>query len=113
MTSPSVNALVDHDKVRQWAEGRHAAPARVLPSADHPDADELTFSFRQNRDGGGVELLTWDEWLSRFDDDRLALLVLDQERTGLSSKYFRLVSREDLPSGMVGGGGTPPQRQGT
>lgn len=112
MTSPSVDALVDHDEIRQWAEERHAAPARVMPSADHPDADELTFSFRQNRDGGGVELLDWEEWLSRFDDEGLSLLVLDRERTGLRSRYFRLVPREDLPSDMAGGDGPPAPRPG-
>lgn len=108
MTSPSVNALVDHDDIRQWAEQRNAAPARVMPDADHPDADELTLSFRQNREGGGVELLTWEEWLSRFENEGLALLVLDQERTGLRSMYFRLTSRADLPADMTDPEGHAP-----
>lgn len=48
---------------------------------------------------GSLEQIEWDEWLEKFDENGLALLVQDQTARGQKSNFNKLVNRETAEAG--------------
>jgi hypothetical protein len=46
-----------------------------------------------------LEQIEWDEWLEKFDENGLALLVQDQTARGQKSNFNKLVKRETAEAG--------------
>lgn len=98
--------LTDREEIRDWAAARMGSPAFIDQSSipgGSPDPI-LTILFDQHayqdRDegpdplpsAGGVELSDWDEWLSRFEQEELALVVAKEE-PGRKDSFFEIVRR--------------------
>jgi hypothetical protein len=47
-----------------------------------------------------LEPIEWDEWLEKFDESNLALLVQDKLARGSRSNFNKLVSRENAQTGQ-------------
>lgn len=96
--------LTDHQAIRDWAAARMAVPALVDISPEGGMQPMLRLVFDQvayqDQDqperppnAGGFELVEWDEWLSLFDDKKLALVVNDATRE-TRDDYYELVRRD-------------------
>jgi len=77
--------LIDHNEVRAWVAARAGYPAIISIPDGHSGFQtrlRLTFGQRQlheqgagNDAIGGVELVPWVEWLTEFENQKLALRV--------------------------------------
>lgn len=100
--------LTDREEIRDWAAARMGSPAFIDQSST-PGGNPnpiLTILFDQpayqdQDDGperlpsmGGPELVDWDDWLDRFEQERLALVVAKEE-PGCKDSFFEIVRRAD------------------
>ena len=84
--------LVDHDSIREWADAHGARPARVQGTGGSHDPGILRLETPiENEDG--LDRISWEEWLRKFDAAGLALLVDEDEDH--PSTYNRFVKRSD------------------
>jgi hypothetical protein len=97
--------LTDHEQIRSWAAARMGAPAIVdiSPSSGVQPMLRLVFDqiAYQDQDrperpqnAGGMELVEWDEWLTLFDENELALVV-NEDRPGIRENFYELVRKGD------------------
>lgn len=84
----------DHGQIRRWVETHHGVPAAIRGTGgDNEGVLGLDFSEEQNGvRTEGVEHITWDEWLARFDEANLALLYNEGEDSE-NGRLFRIVRR--------------------
>jgi hypothetical protein len=76
---------IKHDKIRAWAEARGATPARVRGTSD-------ALKLKIGEDEAYWDPISWDEWLSVFDEKELAFVF---EEPGFANKIVRRNGRED------------------
>ncbi|HEY4678495.1 MAG TPA: hypothetical protein VIJ01_15120 [Candidatus Angelobacter sp.] len=89
---------MDHDEIRQWAEDRNARPACVRGTGGSEDVGMIRLDFPGFSGEKSLEHIEWDEWLQKFDESGLALLVQDTTADGQRSNFNKLVSRETAES---------------
>jgi len=94
--------LTDREDIRQWAIARGGNPMLM----ETPDGTrsrtllQLTFGqYELNTDGnegpdrlGGFQLVSWDEWFTALDENKLALRVSDDPAGGNEAE-FEFVAR--------------------
>jgi hypothetical protein len=86
--------ITDHDEIRQWAEARDARPACVKGTGGPGDAGMIRLDFPGYSGADSLQPISWDEWFTQFDANRLALLVQDTTASGEESHFNKLVSRQ-------------------
>ncbi len=94
MAGRQQRVLTDHDEIREWAEGRNASPACVRGTGSGGDVGMIRLDFPGYSGETSLEHIDWDEWLGKFDQNSLALLVEDTTAGGQKSNFNKLVSRE-------------------
>ncbi|KKB86249.1 hypothetical protein VW29_03305 [Devosia limi DSM 17137] len=94
--------LTDREDIRQWAIARGGNPMLM----ETPDGTrsrtllQLTFGqYELNTDGnegpdrlGGFQLVSWDDWFTALDENKLALRVSDDPAGGNEAE-FEFVAR--------------------
>lgn len=96
--------LTDHEDIRDWAAARMGAPAVVDVSPEAGTQPMLRLVFDQiayeDQDmperpinAGGVELVEWDDWFAIFDEQKLALVVAE-DQPGLRENFYEIVRGE-------------------
>ena len=80
----SAQPVTDHDQIRRWAEKHGGRPAKVETQGE---GGILRLDF-QEKDENLTEI-GWDEFFQIFDDNDLALLLLD----GPESRFNKFVAR--------------------
>jgi len=90
-------ATTDHDTIRKWAEERGGHPAAVTATKGDDGAGILRIEFDERTERGGDELtpISWEEFFDTFEDRGLAFLYQDKTKDGQTSRFFKLVSRDD------------------
>jgi hypothetical protein len=83
--------LTGHDEIRQWAEERKASPACVRGTGGSKDIGMLRLDFPGYSGETSLEHIEWDEWFSKFDEKKLALLV--EGEGGKAPNFNKLVAR--------------------
>ncbi len=86
--------LTDHDQIRRWAEERDAQPACVRGTGSEEDVGMIRLDFPGYSGETSLEPIDWDEWLQKFDENNLALLVEDQTARGEQSNFNKIIGRE-------------------
>jgi ferritin-like metal-binding protein YciE len=86
--------LTDPEEIRQWAEERGAKPAVVKGTGSGEDIGMLRLEFPGWGSDEKLQPIDWDEWLEKFEDRGLALIVEDETASGQKSNFNKLVSRE-------------------
>lgn len=97
------HALMDHDEIQQWAEERDAVPSCVRGTGEKGDIGMLRLNFPGYSGEESLEEISWDDWLEKFDERGLALLVQDTTAGGEKSNFNKLVSRETANQKSKGG----------
>jgi hypothetical protein len=85
--------LVDHESIKEWADAHDARPARVQGTGGAQDPGILRLATPIEHEDG-LDRISWDEWLRKFDASGLALLVEDDE-SEQHSTYNRFVKRPE------------------
>jgi hypothetical protein len=101
-SSASARVLTDHDEIRQWAEQRDAQPACVQGTGGRGDVGMIRLDFPGYSGEGSLNPISWDDWLSKFDESNLALLVQDETADGETSNFNKLVNRDNAKSSSRG-----------
>jgi hypothetical protein len=81
--------LFDRNSIREWADAHGAKPAR-LHGTGGTDAGILRLETSLDPEDG-LDHISWDEWLRKFESTGLALVVDD---TDPSSTFNQFVLRE-------------------
>ena len=89
----SAHPLTDHSQIRQWADERGASPACVRGTGSETDPGMLRLDYPGYSGEESLQSITWDEWFSAFDSNKLALLVQDETSDGETSHFNKLVAR--------------------
>lgn len=93
------HATIQHEEIRGWAEQRGGRPAQVKGTGD-PGLIRLDFPY-----GGGaenLELISWDEWFDKFDNEGLAFLYQEETAAGEQSNFNKLVNRDSVRKQIEG-----------
>jgi hypothetical protein len=93
---PQTKVTTDHDAIRQWAEIRGGRPAAVRSTYQKGNAGIIRIEFPDapNADDEALEPISWDEFFTKFDEARLALLYQEETASGERSNFNKLVGRE-------------------
>jgi len=109
-TSASSRPLTDHEEIRSWAEERGAHPACVRGTGNRGDVGMIRLDFPGYTGEDKLEEISWDDWLEKFDERGLALLVQEETTRGQRSNFNKLVSRET--AGVSKGSASSSRRSG-
>ncbi len=82
--------ITNHDEIKRWVESRGGRPARVRATAGD-GGGILRIDFREPDQG--LEEISWDEFFTIFDRNRLALLEQDKTAAGATSRFAKFVDR--------------------
>src|SRR5579864_3373136 len=94
--------LTDHDEIRNWAEERDAQPACVRGTGSEEDVGMIRLDFPGYSGETSLEPIEWDEWLQKFDENNLALLVEDETAGGEQSNFNKIIGRETAAAASQG-----------
>jgi len=83
--------LVDHESILEWADAHGARPARVQGTGASRDPGILRLEVPVDTEDG-LDRISWDEWLRKFDAAGLALVV---EETDPRSSFNKFVKRPE------------------
>jgi hypothetical protein len=100
--------LTDHDEIRRWAEERDAQPACVRGTGSEEDVGMIRLDFPGYGGETSLEPVEWNEWLQKFDDNNLALLVEVETAGGEQSNFNKIIGRE---TAAAQGQGRKPSRR--
>lgn len=84
----------DHDEIRNWVEQRGGRPARVKGTETKSgSAGLLRIDYPGFSGEDSLEEITWEEFFTGFDENRLAFLYQEQTKDGSESRFSKLVER--------------------
>lgn len=104
--------LTDHDEIRSWAEERDAKPSCVKGTGDEGDIGILRLDFPGYSGGDSLQEIEWDDWLEKFNERGLALLVQETTADGQQSNFNKLISRRGNSASASGRGRSTGSRGG-
>jgi hypothetical protein len=87
------HTTTDHDEIRRWVEDHDGKPASVKGTGSDGDPGILRIDFPGGSGSESLELMDWDEWFEKFDENNLAFLYQEQKADGSDSTFFKLVER--------------------
>jgi hypothetical protein len=91
--SKEAQTTTDHATIRRWAEERGGRPAAVAETHSDKDAGILRIDFGEEDEG--LEEISWEQFFEKLDSSNLAFLYQDEAKGGGTSRFFKLVRRED------------------
>ncbi len=81
----------DHAAIRRWAESRGGRPASVKETGDGgPGVLRIDFGPELAE---GLELITWDAFFAKFDNEHLGFLHQEETEDGVPSRFHKFVDR--------------------
>ena len=92
--------LIDHDRIREWADARGAKPACVKGTGGRGDVGMIRLDFPGYSGAESLQKISWAEWFRQFDENGLALMVQDTRRGGQPSNFSKLVSRSTVAGAL-------------
>lgn len=86
----STKVTTDHEEIQQWVEERGGRPSRVKGTNEENGSGVLVIDYPGYSGEETLEAITWDEFFEGFEENQLAFLYEDEEK----SRFSKLVSRE-------------------
>ncbi|WP_420393487.1 hypothetical protein [Acuticoccus sp.] len=84
----------DRDRIRAWAEARGGRPAVVSATAgDKRPGALLRFDFAGK--SKGLDDTSWDEFFKVLDDNKLAVLLQENTKSGNTSRFAKFVDAQE------------------
>ena len=89
------STTADHEEIRRWAEERGGRPATVRSTVgEGHEAGIIRIDFPGCSGGDSLEEITWDEFLEKFEESKLALVYQETMAYGTKSNFNKLVARD-------------------
>jgi hypothetical protein len=88
------SSITDHDEIRRWAEERGAQPACVRNTGSRNGVVILRLELPSSSSKQALEMIEWNEWFEKFEEQGLALIHQETLANGKKSNFSKLVSRE-------------------
>lgn len=85
--------MTDHEETRNWAEEHGAIPKCVKGTGGRGDVGMIRLESPRSSSEESLEGISWGEWLEKFDENDLALMVQDTTARGQKSNFNKLVKR--------------------
>ena len=82
----------DHQVIKQWAEARNGMPARVIGTAVKGDEGILRIHFPQFSKNDDLEEISWEDFFTDFEADKLDFLYQEKKADGETSTFHKLVA---------------------
>jgi hypothetical protein len=100
MSTKSSRVTIDHEEIREWAETRCGRPSMVTGTGKGEGTGILRIDFPGYSGRGTLEPISWDEFFTKFEESKLAL-VYSAHAHGHRSNFNKLIAREtvDLETG--------------
>jgi len=83
----------NHDEIRRWVEERGGHPARVKDTESKNSPGLLRIDYPGYSGGDSLEEISWDEFFTGFDDNKLAFLYQEKTKDGKVSRFSKLIER--------------------
>lgn len=87
------NQTHNHQTIREWAEARNGVPARVIGTAVKGDEGILRIHFPQFSKSEDLEEISWEDFFSDFDQEKLDFLYQENKANGEPSTFHKFVAR--------------------
>ena len=96
--SAESKTTTDHDEIRSWVEERGGHPARVKNTERGDSAGLLRIDYPGFSGGDSLEMISWDEFFTGFDENNLAFLYQEKTKDGKESRFSKLIDRSSAES---------------
>jgi len=83
----------NHDEIRRWVEERGGHPARVKDTESKNSPGLLRIDYPGYSGGDSLEEISWDEFFTGFDDNKLAFRYQEKTKDGKVSRFSKLIER--------------------
>jgi hypothetical protein len=84
----------NHDEIRKWVDAHKGRPVAVKDTGRKNDPGVLRIDFPGGAGSESFDELSWDEWFTKFDENKLAFLYQEEKADGSDSTFFKLVNRD-------------------
>jgi len=84
----------NHSTIQKWAEERNGVPAKVKGTEKNGDEGILRIHFPDNSKSSDLEEISWEDFFSDFDKDKLDFLYQEEKADGETSTFHKFVNRE-------------------
>jgi len=91
--SSESKTTTDHDEIRRWVEERGGHPARVKDTEGDDSTGLLRIDYPGYSGENRLEKISWDEFFTGFDDNKLAFLYQEKTKDGKVSRFSKLIER--------------------
>ena len=92
--SSESKVTTDHDEIRQWVEERGGHPARVKDTETKKSPGVLRINYPGYSGDDALEAISWDEFFTGFDENKLAFLYQEETKDGKESRFSKLIERD-------------------
>ena len=86
----STKVTTNHKEIQRWVEARGGQPSRVKGTNEDRGSGVLVIDYPGYSGEETLEQITWEEFFEGFEENQLAFLYEDEEK----SRFSKLVSRE-------------------
>ena len=84
----------DLNVIKAWAEPRGGKPGWVKGGDPESEAGLLRIYFPGGAEASPFEVLSWEDWGARFEEQSLAFLYWEKTKEGQESRAYKLVIRK-------------------
>lgn len=87
----------NHDEIKRWTEKRGGKPSTVKGTEKgSQQAGLLRIDFPGYSGEDTLEEISWDDFFDKFEEKHLAFLYQDHTKDGKESRFFKIVSRDNI-----------------
>lgn len=83
----------NHDAIRIWTADRGGVPAAVESTMKESDVGLLRIFFPGQGSGDELKEISWDEFFSKFEEEKLAFVCDLHTEDGKLSRFSKLITR--------------------
>src|SRR5687767_7330013 len=97
MENNPMHTTIDHTIIHEWTRARHGLPVLLNMHTLTPNKEKIAIAFGGLWQNANVEHISWQEWFSVFEEEKLAF------KYHRSEPLYELISRDqaDLFSDFI------------
>lgn len=84
----------DHQTIRKWVEERNGVPAKIKGTGSSKEEGVLRIHFPEHSDSDDFEEISWEDFFTDFEKNKLDFLYQEKKSDGESSTFHKFVERE-------------------
>ncbi len=88
------NTTTNQTEIKNWVEERGGYPARVKGTDTRDSEGLLRIDYPGFSGENTLERITWEEFFTAFEENKLAFLYQEETKDGKQSRFSKLVNRD-------------------